>query len=106
MLILSKAANKDIEKLLEHSVLEFGVAQTEIYFNSLKRCLLSLADNPVLGHSAEDIKTGYRRFAHQSHVIFYQIQEQDIFIVRILHKAMDVDKQFDGQIEEPVLAYV
>jgi len=105
MFILSNAANKDIEKLLEHSVLAFGVAQTEVYFNSLKRCLLSLAENPAMGHSAEDIKTGYRRFAHQSHVIFYQIQEKDIFIVRILYKAMDVDKQFDEQIEEPILVY-
>ena len=105
MFILSNAASKDIEKLLEHSVLEFGVVQTEVYFNSLNRCLMSLADNPAMGSLAVDIKTGYRRFAHQSHVIFYQLQAQDIFIVRILHKAMDVDKQFSGQIEEPLLAY-
>lgn len=39
---LSEAAGKDIEKLLERSVMDFGSAQTEIYFNSLKSCLTLL----------------------------------------------------------------
>ena len=48
MFILSEAASKDIEKFLERSVLDFGVEQTEVYFNSLKRCLMLLDDNPAM----------------------------------------------------------
>lgn len=54
-----------------------------------------LDENPAMGSMADDIKPGYRRFAHQSHMIFYRNHEQGIPIVRILHKAMDIEKQFD-----------
>ena len=59
-----------------------------------------LDDNPALGKSAEDIKTGYRRFAHESHLIFYQEHPQGVFIVRILHKSMDVERHLTGEIKE------
>ena len=31
----------------------------------------------------------YRRFPHESRVIFYTLNENDVFVVRILHKRMD-----------------
>jgi toxin ParE1/3/4 len=95
MYILSEAADKDIEKLLERSILDFGLAQTEIYFKSLKSCLSLLSDNPELGRTVNDIAPNYRRFRHQSHVVFYRVQQQDIFIIRILHKAMDIENYLD-----------
>ena len=96
MYLLSEAASRDIEQLLERSVLDFGVNQTEIYFDSLKRCLALLAENAEMGLSADDIQIGYRRFPHQSHVIFYREQEVDILIIRVLHKSMDIENQFEG----------
>ncbi len=92
---LSEAAAKDIERIPERSVVDFGLAQTEIYFHSLKTCLELLNDNPNMGNRADDIHPGYRRFAHQSHMVFYQTSEQGIPIVRILHKRMDANKHID-----------
>jgi len=95
MYILSELADKDIQKLLKQSIIDFGLDQTEIYFTSLKDCLSLLSENPAMGSATDNIKSGYRRFVHQSHVIFYRNHEQNIFVVRILHKAMDIEKQFD-----------
>lgn len=95
MYLISEAADKDIEKLLQGSVLDFGLGQTEVYFDSLKSCLLLLSDNPELGRTASDIAHNYRRFNHQSHVIFYRAHQQDILIIRILHKAMDIERHID-----------
>ena len=92
---LSEAAARDIEKLLERSVVDFGLQQTEYYFSSLKSCLQHLADNPEMGNMSDDIRAGYRRFVHQSHVVFYHIIEQEIFVIRILHKHMDVSTYLD-----------
>jgi toxin ParE1/3/4 len=61
----------------------------------LKNCLELLARNPEIGNSAEDIQPGYRRFPHQSHIIFYTQADSDIFIVRILHKSMDISDHFN-----------
>ncbi len=43
----------------------------------------------LLAHLAAFERPGYRRFPHESHVVFYKIEAQDIFVVRVLHKSMD-----------------
>ncbi len=92
---LSEAAAKDIEDILDRSVVDFGPLQTERYYDSLKRCLELLGENPGMGGAAEDIRSGYRRFAHQSHVIFYRTYGRGILVVRILHERMDVSQHFE-----------
>ena len=89
---LSEAAAHDIEQLLDQSILDFGLLQTEAYYHDLTHCLALLADNPEMGNSAEEIRSGYRRFPHASHVIFYTQQNDHILIIRILHKRMDVSR--------------
>ncbi len=39
MVKLSKAAARDIEEVLDQSIIDFGVAQTERYLESLDSCL-------------------------------------------------------------------
>lgn len=86
---LSDAAASDIEDMLDTSLLAFGVLQTEHYYTALTQCLELLGDNPAMGTTAEDIRPGYRRFPHESHVIFYTQDAEGVFIVRILHKHRD-----------------
>jgi toxin ParE1/3/4 len=87
---LSNGAAQDIENILEQSLVEFGLLQTKNYFKSLTRCLKLLGDNPEMGRSAEEIRPGYRRFPHKSHLIFYKpTGKNDILVVRILHPHMD-----------------
>lgn len=89
MVKLSAAAAQDIEDILDRSIADFGVQQTETYYESLAHCLELLGENPELGNAADDIRTGYRRFPHESHIIFYTLEQSDVFVVRILHKRMD-----------------
>lgn len=93
---LSEAAAKDIEDILEQSLLEFGPLQTERYYKALKRCLELLSENPGLGITADDIRPGYRRFAHKSHVIFFRDFGGGMLVVRILHERMDVSRHIEG----------
>ena len=86
---LTEDADRDVEEILAYSVKSFGVAQTEHYFEALKECIELLADNPNMGHSAEDILPEYLRFPHESHIIFYKNLSSSILVVRILHERMD-----------------
>jgi toxin ParE1/3/4 len=86
---LSEAAARDIDEILEQSLVEFGVRQMETYYTLLMRRLELLGGNPAIGSVAEDIRPGYRRFPHESHVIFYTIRTEDVLVVRILHQRMD-----------------
>ena len=94
MVELSDAAAKDIEQILSQSIVDFGAHQTEQYYRSLKNCLELLGANPRMGSSADDILPGYRRFVHDSHVVFYRDTGRGVFIVRVLPKRMDIRKQF------------
>ena len=95
MYALTEEATGDIKNILERSITDFGLQQTELYYNSLKNCLELPGINPAMGSVADDIMPGYRRFPHQSHVIFYRTVENGILIVRILHKRMDINKQIN-----------
>ncbi len=86
---LTDEADKDVEEILAYSVKNFGVDQTQHYFEALKECIELLADNPNMGHSAEDILPEYLRFPHESHVVFYKKSSPSIIVVRILHERMD-----------------
>lgn len=77
---------------MQQSILDFGQLQTEAYYHDLTHCLALLADNQEMGNSAEHIRSGYQRFHHESHVIFYTRQNDHILIIRILHKRMDVSR--------------
>ncbi|NOR43609.1 MAG: type II toxin-antitoxin system RelE/ParE family toxin [Gammaproteobacteria bacterium] len=86
---LTVEAAKDVEEILAYSVNSFGAAQTEHYFVALKECIGLLADNPGIGHNAEDLLPDYFRFPYESHVIFYKRLSTSILVVRILHERMD-----------------
>lgn len=90
---LSHAAESDIEEFFSHSIMAFGLHQSEHYYTQLKQCLTLIANNPAMGVDASDIRPGYRRFAHQSHIIFYTIDISGISVVRVLHKHMDAVRQ-------------
>ena len=94
MIELSAAAAKDIEAILEQSLVDFAWLQTEKYYESLKRCLELLSENRGMGTTAERVRPGYRRFSHESHVVFYRVSEGGILVIRVLHARMDVGRHF------------
>ncbi len=89
---LTDEAARDVKGILDHSVKNFGIVKAEHYFEALKERVELLADNPNIGHSAEDILPDYLRFPHESHIIFYKIFSSSILVVRILHERMDPKK--------------
>lgn len=90
----SKRAERDLIKIYKDTVKEWGFAQADKYDSGLERTVLLLADNPDLGHQCDDIKTGYRRFEYERHIVFYRKRKAGIFILRILHDRMDAKRHF------------
>ena len=86
---LSKRAEVDIANIAQYTIGQFGIKQARSYRDALIACFNSLAENPKLGKTVEDIRQGYRRYDHKSHVIFYKNDGRNISIIRILHKSMN-----------------
>lgn len=91
---LSALAAEDFASIYEYTLLNFGVLQADSYTDDLERAFLLLSKTPLMGYNCSGLGHGLRRHDHQQHAIFYQIRENDIFVIRILHQQMDSMKHF------------
>lgn len=94
MYSLSEKAVEDLEGILDYSYVNFGMIVMQGYYDSLENCFKTLDENPDLGLSVKQISADYCCFYHRSHIIFYQKSEQGIYVVRLLHKSMDIAQHF------------
>lgn len=86
---LSAAAEIDIEEIYLYGFIQFGEAQADQYAAMLENRITILCANPKLGRIDARVNPAIRRFECDRHVIFYDLLEDHILIVRILHGAAD-----------------
>ena len=89
---LSRRAETDLAEIADYTIGEFGITQARQYRDSIMACFESLANNPHLGRSANELSPGLRRIRQQAHVIFYLHRQDQILIVRVLHHSMDFER--------------
>jgi len=92
----SRQAEADLLGIAEYTLRTWGIAQIARYLAELKVFCKTLADNPSLGRSCDDVRPGLRRLEHGKHVVFYRRELAGIFISRILHQSMLPDKREAG----------
>jgi toxin ParE1/3/4 len=92
--VLSTKAKSDLIKIARYTQLTWGTAQRNDYLKILDSTFQLLADEPELVINCDYIKEGYNKYPQVSHVIYYKGHKvNQILIVRILHKSMDVNSE-------------
>jgi toxin ParE1/3/4 len=92
---LTGKAKADLKDIALFTTCRWGKEQRNIYLKQFDDLFWMLAENPDMGKTCDEIREGYRKFPQGSHVIFYrQLDSQQIQIIRILHKSMDVNPIF------------
>ena len=82
----SQQASRDIDEIYLYGLINFGEDQADIYSEKVKNLVLeTLCRNPEIGRLDTRVNPAIRRLDFESHVIFYDVTETDIVIVRILH---------------------
>ena len=91
-LIYSRQAERDLDGIFDYTVGRYGGQQAITYTDRIRDAANTIAQFPMLGR-AYTTKNGreFRRFASGRHMIFYQIEEDTVFVVRILYDGMDFD---------------
>ncbi len=84
----SALAENDLVEIAKFTRQTWGDAQAEIYLNGLVACCELLAQSPQIGRACGEVRLGLRRMTQTSHVIFLEVREPGILVVRILHKSM------------------
>ncbi|PLX94243.1 MAG: plasmid stabilization protein ParE [Desulfuromonas sp.] len=94
---LTRLAVTDLKEIARYTERRWGREQRNHYLIMLDNTFRQLATHPLHGKGCNEIRSGYRKFAAGSHLIFYRLRDKEaIEIVRVLHKRMDPDIQLDG----------
>ncbi len=83
---LSKTADIKLTQIYEYSLLNFGEALADRYYQSLHDAFERLAEMPLMGREFR----GRRRHEHEQHVIFYHQTSDGIMVVQIFHKSENI----------------
>jgi toxin ParE1/3/4 len=95
--VLSNKADADLDGIYVYSYRTFGEAKADAYFLGLCERLKNLAANPHRGRSVDQVRPGLFCDRCARHIIFFTIEEDGIFVARILHGAMDALLHIDPE---------
>lgn len=87
-------AEKDLIDIWLYTFENWGETQADKYHNDLTEAFSTVALNPAIGTSCEDIRKGYRKYRINRHFIFYRVIDDTVHIIRVLGEEMDYTQQF------------
>ncbi len=80
---LSREASASIDEIIVYTDTHFGARQTDEYIDGLYYSFELLSDNPRMGR---EWAPGRRRYIYRSHVIYYRIEPDHLFITAIMNE--------------------
>lgn len=88
-LVVTENAKADIQAIANYTTLQWGEEQTIVYQNNLYQTLLDIAENPTIGQVRYGVPSLLKGRKTGKHVVFYRVDAEVIYILRILHESMD-----------------
>ena len=94
MQILHKRAKaeQDLKSIWLYFYKKHGEKQADKYYDLLILAMKTIEENPEIGTACDHIRTGYRQYQINKHIIFYRLSTHKIHIVRVLHEKMQSEK--------------
>ena len=91
---ISKQAINDLNDIWIYTFNKWSKEQADRYYDLIIGEIEFIADNYLIGKSAEQTRKNYRVTKIKSHLIFYRKAENEIVeVVRILHQRMDIKER-------------
>lgn len=89
---LKPAARRDLDEIHAWSARNFGLAQAERYIRIIQVGLENVARHPMTAPNADSLRSGLRRLAVESHVVFFRYDSKNLTVIPILHGRMDPER--------------
>ncbi len=70
-------------------IAEDNVAAADAYIERLQQICVLIAENPLMGYDRTDIAEGVISFAVDDYVIYYELHDKGITVLRVWHAARD-----------------
>jgi len=89
---LSKRAKQDFQGIIRYTAKRWGKDQARTYSEAIITTCEGLAEETVISRSSDDIRQNLRKAKSASHFIYFEEREYEVFVIRILHQAMDTGR--------------
>jgi toxin ParE1/3/4 len=70
-------------------IAEDNAAAADAYIERLQQICVLIAENPLMGYDRTDIAEGVISFAVDDYVIYYELHDKGITVLRVWHAARD-----------------
>lgn len=90
----SLETEKDLIEIAVYTRDTWGISQKNAYLKSIKASFDKLTTCPSLGRIRNEIAKNLLSFPVREHVIFYQYDNEHVYIVRVLHNRRDTWRAF------------
>src|SRR5690554_6000859 len=93
---ISEQAISDLNNIWIYTFHKWSKNQADRYYDLIVEAIDFIADNFMIGKSAEQTRKNYRYIKIKSHLIFYRkVENETVEIVRILHQKIDIKKHLE-----------
>lgn len=84
----SAEAQGDLDAIFDYGVRQFGIVSADRYLESLIERIERVVEFPLASEVDIGRNRTYRRVGCGSHFIYFRVEDDALWIVRILHKTM------------------
>ena len=89
----SAAAEEDLINIWLYTYQEWDEAQADHYLDGIEGALKLLSGSPLICPEQEELTPPVRIHSHNYHLIVYEVTDDGIYIIRVLHENMDIDER-------------
>ena len=88
----ARRANADLEDITDYTARTWGAQQAKTYIREIRSQIEGIAAGDVIGQPLQVSRSGMFKCRVNRHLIIFEEVDDTIFIVRILHEAMDIPR--------------
>ena len=90
-ILLTPAAQKDLDEIWDYSEQRWGTYKAREYVELLQKALIDIGCGVRIVRPAH-IRAEYFKYEVGSHMIFMQISDHAVNVIRVLHSRMDPER--------------
>jgi toxin ParE1/3/4 len=94
---LTAPALDDLEEIAVYTTAKWGEQQAQAYLAQIDETIIALADNPALGREHYGVPPAIKGRKSGAHILFYRVDGDTLYILRILHESMDHGRHVDAR---------
>jgi toxin ParE1/3/4 len=84
-LVVTQRARADLLEIHYYTLQQWGFEQAKAYEERLWAAIDHLVRNPDMGRRSRRVKGGFREFSLEHHTVYYRVESDTIYVLRIVH---------------------